>query len=145
METKVVTGLTAYGPGYIDESMKDLEQVVGLQTDKPLKRAFMPYGGIKMAEESCENYGYTPDPELHKIFTEYHKTHNQGVFDAYTPEMRKAGKLLVSESGVADTDDIKVLAKSGADALLIGTVLMEAPKPEELISEFKEVYNAERK
>ena len=90
METKVVTGLTAYGPGYIDESMKDLEQVVGLQTDKPLKRAFMPYGGIKMAEESCENYGYTPDPELHKVFTEYHKTHNQGVFDAYTPEMRKA-------------------------------------------------------
>ena len=90
METKVVTGLTAYGPGYIDESMKDLEQVVGLQTDKPLKRAFMPYGGIKMAEESCENYGYTPDPELHKVFTEYHKTHNQGVFDAYTPEMRAA-------------------------------------------------------
>ena len=89
METKVVAGLTAYGPGYIDESMKELEQVVGLQTDKPLKRAFMPYGGIKMAEESCKNYGYEPDPELHKIFTEYHKTHNQGVFDAYTPEMRK--------------------------------------------------------
>ena len=65
--------------------------------------------------------------------------------DMVTPEMRKAGKLLVSESGVEDTDDIKVLAKSGADALLIGTVLMEAPKPEELISEFKEVYNAERK
>ena len=90
METEVVAGLTAYGPGYIDESMKDLEQIVGLQTDKPLKRAFMPYGGIKMAEESCKNYGYEPNPELHKIFTEYHKTHNQGVFDAYTPEMRKA-------------------------------------------------------
>ena len=89
METKVVAGLTAYGPGYIDESMKELEQVVGLQTDKPLKRAFMPYGGIKMAEESCKNYGYEPDPELHKIFTEYHKTHNQGVFDAYTPEKKK--------------------------------------------------------
>jgi len=73
-ETEVVTGLTAYGPGYIDESMKDLEKVVGLQTDKPLKRAFMPYGGIKMAEEACTNYGYTPNPELHKIFTEYHKT-----------------------------------------------------------------------
>ena len=86
METEVVAGLTAYGPGYIDESMKDLEKVVGLQTDKPLKRAFMPYGGIKMAEESCKNYGYEPNPELHKIFTEYHKTHNQGVFDAYTPE-----------------------------------------------------------
>ena len=73
-ETEVVTGLTAYGPGYIDESMKDLEKVVGLQTDKPLKRAFMPYGGIKMAEEACTNYCYTPNPELHKIFTEYHKT-----------------------------------------------------------------------
>ena len=102
METKVVTGLTAYGPGYIDESMKDLEQVVGLQTDKPLKRAFMPYGGIKMAEESCENYGYTPDPELHKIFTEYHKTHNQGVFDAYTPEMRAARRSHII-TGLPDT------------------------------------------
>ena len=90
METEVVSGLTAYGPGYIDESMKDLEKIVGLQTDKPLKRAFMPYGGIKMAEEACKNYGYEPSAELHKIFTEYHKTHNQGVFDAYTPEMRKA-------------------------------------------------------
>ena len=96
------TGLTAYGPGYIDESMKDLEQVVGLQTDKPLKRAFMPYGGIKMAEESCENYGYTPDPELHKIFTEYHKTHNQGVFDAYTPEMRAARRSHII-TGLPDT------------------------------------------
>ena len=102
METKVVTGLTAYGPGYIDESMKDLEQVVGLQTDKPLKRAFMPYGGIKMAEESCENYGYIPDPELHKIFTEYHKTHNQGVFDAYTPEMRAARRSHII-TGLPDT------------------------------------------
>ena len=67
METEVVSGLTAYGPGYIDESLKGLEKVVGLQTDKPLKRAFMPYGGIKMAEQACENYGYTPNPELHKI------------------------------------------------------------------------------
>ncbi len=89
-ETEVVSSLTAYGPGYIDESMKDLEQVVGLQTDKPLKRAFMPFGGIKMAEEACEMYGYHPNPQLHKIFTEYHKTHNQAVFDAYTPEMRAA-------------------------------------------------------
>ncbi len=90
METSIVSGLTAYGPGYIDESMKDLEKIVGLQTDKPLKRAFMPYGGIKMAEEACKSYGYEPEPQLHKIFTEYHKTHNQGVFDAYTPQMRKA-------------------------------------------------------
>ena len=90
METEVVSSLTSYGPGYIDESLKELEKIVGLQTDKPLKRAFMPYGGIKMAEQSCENYGYKVNAELHKIFTEYHKTHNQAVFDAYTPEMKKA-------------------------------------------------------
>ena len=70
--------------------MKDLEQVVGLQTDKPLKRAFMPYGGIKMAEQACTTYGYTPSEKLHEIFTKYHKTHNQAVFDIYTPEMKKA-------------------------------------------------------
>ncbi|MBR4670033.1 MAG: formate C-acetyltransferase [Butyrivibrio sp.] len=87
-ETEVVSSLTAYGPGYIDESMKDLEKVVGLQTDKPLKRAFMPFGGIKMAEEAAETYGYKVNEKFHKIFTEYHKTHNQAVFDAYTPEMR---------------------------------------------------------
>jgi len=89
-ETEVVSGLTAYGPGYIDEATKDLEQVVGLQTDKPLKRAFMPYGGIKMAEQAASNYGYEINPKFHKIFTEYHKTHNQAVFDVYTPEMRAA-------------------------------------------------------
>ena len=124
METKVVTGLTAYGPGYIDESMKDLEQVVGLQTDKPLKRAFMPYGGIKMAEESCKNYGYEPDPELHKIFTEYHKTHNQGVFDAYTPEMRAARRSHII-TGLPDTygrgrivGDYRRVALYGIDYLI---------------------------
>ena len=124
METKVVTGLTAYGPGYIDESMKDLEQVVGLQTDKPLKRAFMPYGGIKMAEESCENYGYTPDSELHKVFTEYHKTHNQGVFDAYTPEMRAARRSHII-TGLPDTygrgrivGDYRRVALYGIDYLI---------------------------
>lgn len=88
METEVVSTLTSYGPGYISPDLKDLEKVVGLQTDKPLKRAFMPYGGIKMAEQSCTTYGYTPSAELHKIFTDYHKTHNQGVFDVYTPEMK---------------------------------------------------------
>mgnify|MGYP000691834033 CR=1 FL=1 len=85
METEVVSSLTAYGPGYIDETLKDLEQIVGLQTDKPLKRAFMPYGGIKMAEQACTTYGYQPSEELHKIFTDYTRTHNQAVFDAYTP------------------------------------------------------------
>ena len=124
METKVVAGLTAYGPGYIDESMKELEQVVGLQTDKPLKRAFMPYGGIKMAEEACKNYGYEPDPELHKIFTEYHKTHNQGVFDAYTPEMRKARHSHII-TGLPDTygrgrivGDYRRVALYGIDFLM---------------------------
>ena len=81
METKVVSSLTSYGAAYIGENTKELEQIVGLQTDKPLKRAFMPYGGIKMAEQACSTYGYTPDPEIHKIFTDYHKTHNEAVFD----------------------------------------------------------------
>ena len=124
METEVVTGLTAYKPGYIDESMKDLEQVVGLQTDKPLKRAFMPYGGIKMAEEACTTYGYTPNPELHKIFTEYHKTHNQGVYDVYTPEMRLVRKNKIV-TGLPDTygrgrivGDYRRVALYGIDRLI---------------------------
>ena len=124
METKVVSGITAYGAAYINEAEKDLEQVVGLQTDKPLKRAYMPYGGIKMAEQACSTYGYTPDPELHKIFTEYHKTHNQGVFDAYTPEMMKArhNKIL---TGLPDTygrgrivGDYRRVALYGIDFLI---------------------------
>jgi len=124
METKVVSGITAYGPGYIDEKMKDLEQIVGLQTDKPLKRAFMPYGGIKMAEEACETYGYTPDPKLHEIFTKYHKTHNQAVFDAYTPEMRKARHSHIV-TGLPDTygrgrivGDYRRVALYGIDFLI---------------------------
>ena len=123
-ETEVVSSLTAYGPGYIDESMKDLEQVVGLQTDKPLKRAFMPYGGIKMAEEACEMYGYHPNPELHKIFMEYHKTHNQAVFDAYTPEMRAARHSHIV-TGLPDTygrgrivGDYRRVALYGIDQLI---------------------------
>lgn len=102
MDTAIVSGLTSHGPGYIKEEMKDLEKIVGLQTDKPLKRAFMPYGGIKMAEEACQMYGYTPDPDLHKIFTVYHKTHNQAVFDCYTPEMRAARKNKIV-TGLPDT------------------------------------------
>ena len=88
METEVVSSMTAYGPGYIGEGTKELEKVVGLQTDKPLKRAFMPYGGIKMAEQACTTYGYEPSEKLHEIFTKYCKTHNEGVFDAYTDEMK---------------------------------------------------------
>ena len=89
METEVVSSLTAYPPSYIGEGTKELEKVVGLQTDKPLKRAFMPYGGIKMAEQACTTYGYQPSQQLHDIFTKYVKTHNDGVFDAYTTEMRR--------------------------------------------------------
>lgn len=124
METKVVSGLTAYGPGYIGEDTKELEKVVGLQTDKPLKRAFMPYGGIKMAEQACQTYGYTPDPELHKIFTEYCRTHNQAVFDAYTPEMKKARHSHII-TGLPDTygrgrivGDYRRVALYGVDFLI---------------------------
>ena len=123
-EADIVSGLTAYGPGYIDESLKDLEKVVGLQTDKPLKRAFMPYGGIRMAEEALSTYGYTPNPELHKIFTEYHKTHNQAVFDAYTPEMKAARSSHVI-TGLPDTygrgrivGDYRRVALYGIDQLI---------------------------
>ena len=124
METKVVSGLTSYGPGYIDESLKDLEKVVGLQTDKPLKRAFMPYGGIKMAVQACETYGYKVDPQLKEIFTKYHKTHNAAVFDAYTPEMIKARHNKIM-TGLPDTygrgrivGDYRRIALYGIDFLI---------------------------
>ncbi len=123
-ETKVVTGLTAYGPGYISEELKDLEQVVGLQTDKPLKRAFMPYGGIKMAVQAAETYGYEVDPELKRIFTEYVTTHNDAVFAAYTPEMRLVRKTHVV-TGLPDTygrgrivGDYRRVALYGIDFLI---------------------------
>lgn len=123
-DADVVSSITAYGPGYIDPSLKDLEQIVGLQTDEPLKRAFMPYGGIKMAEEALTMYGYEPNPELHKIFTEYHKTHNQAVFDAYTPEMKKARHSHVV-TGLPDTygrgrivGDYRRIALYGIDQLI---------------------------
>ncbi len=124
MDTHIVSTLTSHNPGYISEETKDLEKVVGLQTDKPLKRAFMPLGGIKMAEQACETNGYTPDPELHKIFTEYATTHNQGVFDAYTPEMKKArhNKII---TGLPDTygrgrivGDYRRVALYGIDFLI---------------------------
>ncbi len=124
METEVVTGITAYDPGYIDESLKDLEQIVGLQTDKPLKRAFMPYGGIKMAVQAAETYGYNVSDKLKEIFTKYHKTHNTAVFDAYTPEMMKVrhAKIL---TGLPDTygrgrivGDYRRVALYGLDYLI---------------------------
>jgi len=124
MDTNIVSTITSHAPGYIDESMKDLEKVVGLQTDKPLKRAFMPFGGIKMAMKACETNGYTPDPELGRIFTEYCRTHNQAVFDVYTPEMKKArhNKII---TGLPDTygrgrivGDYRRVALYGIDFLI---------------------------
>lgn len=121
METEVVSSLTVYGPGYLD---KDLEKVVGLQTDKPLKRAFMPYGGIRMSEEACETYGYKPSEKLHEIFTKYHKTHNDAVFSAYTPEMRLARRNKIV-TGLPDTygrgrivGDYRRVALYGIDYLI---------------------------
>ena len=121
METEVVSSLTAYGPGYLD---KELEKVVGLQTDKPLKRAFMPYGGIRMSEEACETYGYKPSEKLHEIFTKYHKTHNDAVFSTYTPEMRLARRNKIV-TGLPDTygrgrivGDYRRVALYGIDYLI---------------------------
>ena len=124
MDTKIVSSITSHDAGYIDESLKDLEKVVGLQTDKPLKRAFMPYGGIKMAVQACETYGYEVDPEIKKIFTVYHKTHNTAVFDAYTPEMLKARHNKIM-TGLPDTygrgrivGDYRRVALYGIDFLI---------------------------
>ena len=124
METEIASDITAYEAGYIDESLKDLEQVVGLQTDKPLKRAFLPNGGIKMAVQACETYGYKVSPKLKEIFTKYRKTHNTAVFDAYTPEMMKVrhNKIL---TGLPDTygrgrivGDYRRVALYGIDLLI---------------------------
>ncbi len=121
METEIVSSITAYKPGYLD---KDLEKIVGLQTDKPLKRAFMPYGGIRMSEEACETYGYKLSEKLHEIFTKYHKTHNDAVFSAYTPEMRlcRRNKII---TGLPDTygrgrivGDYRRVALYGIDFLI---------------------------
>ena len=124
MDTEIVSSITSHGPGYISESMKEQEQVVGLQTDKPLKRAFMPFGGIRMAEEACSTYGYTPSPKLHEIFTKYHKTHNNGVFDVYTPEMKLARHSHIV-TGLPDTygrgrivGDYRRVALYGIDFLI---------------------------
>ena len=121
METEVVSSLTSYKDSYLD---KENEVIVGLQTDKPLKRAFMPYGGIKMAEESLKTYGYTPNEKFHEIFTKYHKTHNDGVFDAYTPEILhcRHNKII---TGLPDTygrgrivGDYRRIALYGVDYLI---------------------------
>ncbi len=121
VDTKTVSGIAAYAPGYLD---KELETIVGLQTDAPLKRAVMPYGGIKMVENSCEAFGYELDQEIKDIFTKYRKTHNQGVFDVYTPEMRAARKSGII-TGLPDAygrgriiGDYRRVALYGVDALI---------------------------
>ena len=121
MDTKVVSTITSHGPGYI---IKDLEKIVGLQTDAPLKRSMQPFGGIRMAETSCKSYGYELDPEVKEIFTKYRKTHNQGVFDAYTPEMRKARHAAIL-TGLPDAygrgriiGDYRRIALYGIDRLI---------------------------
>lgn len=147
MDTDIVSSITSHAPGYLD---RDLEKIVGLQTDKPLKRAFMPYGGIKMAEEALTTYGYTPNPELHRIFTEFRKTHNQGVYDAYTPEMRKARKNKII-TGLPDTygrgrivGDYRRVALYGIDRLIVGKehdlqVVGAGAMPEDVIRGREEV------
>lgn len=131
METEIVSGINAYGPAYIGEGTKDLEKVVGLQTDKPLKRAFMPYGGIKMAQEACTTYGYTPNEKYEQIFNEYRKTHNQGVFDAYTPEMRAARKNKII-TGLPDTYGRGRIVGDYRRVALYGIDYLVAKKKEDL-------------
>ena len=124
MDTEIVSTITSHAPGYLCEEDKTLEKIVGLQTDKPLKRAFMPFGGIRMAEQSCETYGYTPSPELHKIFTEYHTTHSDAVFSVYTPEIKAARHSHIL-TGLPDTygrgrivGDYRRVALYGIDFLI---------------------------
>lgn len=121
MDTSVVSTITSHGAGYLN---KDLEQIVGLQTDKPFKRSLQPFGGIRMAQKACENYGYEVDPKIVEIFTKYRKTHNQGVFDAYTPEMRLARKSAII-TGLPDAygrgriiGDYRRVALYGVDLLI---------------------------
>ncbi|MCH5185951.1 MAG: formate C-acetyltransferase [Oscillospiraceae bacterium] len=121
MDTKIVSTLTSHKAGYLN---KDLEQIVGLQTDKPLKRSLQPFGGIRMTQNACRENGYEVDPEVVEIFTKYRKTHNQGVFDAYTPEMRMARKSAII-TGLPDAygrgriiGDYRRIALYGIDLLI---------------------------
>ena len=147
MDTDIVSSITSHAPGYLD---RDLEKIVGLQTDKPLKRAFMPYGGIRMAEKACKDHGYTIDPRMSEFFTVHRKTHNQGVYDAYTPEMRKARKNKII-TGLPDTygrgrivGDYRRVALYGIDRLIVGKehdlqVVGAGAMPEDVIRGREEV------
>ena len=121
MDTKIVSTITSHGAGYLD---KDKEQIVGLQTDKPFKRSLQPFGGIRMAQNACSENGYEVDKEVVDIFTKYRKTHNQGVFDVYTPEMRLARKSAII-TGLPDAygrgriiGDYRRVALYGIDRLI---------------------------
>ena len=146
-DTKVVSTLTSHGPGYLN---KDYEKIVGFQTDKPFKRSLQPRGGIRMSEQALKAYGYEIDPEVKEIFTKYAKTHNQGVFDAYTPEMRKARTCGII-TGLPDAygrgrivGDYRRVALYGVDYLiedkknLLNTILLGS-MTEERIREREEV------
>ncbi len=122
MDTDIISTVTSHGPGYLD---KDLEKIVGLQTDKPFKRALQPFGGLRMAQAACEQYGYTVSDRVNEIFTKYRKTHNQGVFDAYTPEMRMARHAAIL-TGLPDAygrgriiGDYRRIALYGIDYLIL--------------------------
>jgi len=121
MDTKIISTITSHGPGYLD---KNLEKIVGFQTDKPFKRSLQPFGGIRMAQNACAQNGYEVDPSVVEIFTKYRKTHNQGVFDAYTPEMRLARKSAII-TGLPDAygrgriiGDYRRVALYGIDKLI---------------------------
>ncbi len=128
MDTKIVSSITSHAAGYLN---KDLEQIVGFQTDKPFKRSLQPYGGIRMAQNACHENGYEVDPEIVKIFTEYRKTHNQGVFDAYTPEMRAARKSGII-TGLPDAYGRGRIIGDYRRVALYGTDWLIADKKEQL-------------
>ena len=128
MDTKIVSSITSHAAGYLN---KDLEQIVGFQTDKPFKRSLQPYGGIRMAQNACHENGYEVDPEIVKSFTEYRKTHNQGVFDAYTPEMRAARKSGII-TGLPDAYGRGRIIGDYRRVALYGTDWLIADKKEQL-------------
>ena len=138
MDTKIVSTITSHKAGYIDKS---LEKIVGLQTDKPLKRSLQPFGGIRMAQTACQSYGYKVDDEITEIFTKYRKTHNQGVFDVYTPEMRKARHAAIL-TGLPDAygrgriiGDYRRIALYGIDKLIEDKIEQHASIEGEMTAE----------
>ena len=138
MDTKVVSTILSHGPGYLD---KEKETIVGFQTDKPFKRALMPYGGIRMAKQACEDNGYHLDPEVEEFFTTHRKTHNAGVFDAYTPEMRACRSSHVI-TGLPDAygrgriiGDYRRVALYGVDRLIEDKEFQKATTPSVMLAD----------